>query len=155
MVGVFFCPSLSFPLFRARRERKENTGRQKKDPCEDRCRPVERMTTLTSFSSLEISELEVKGLILVLFLVQPGVMSHPFLIFCQAAGIFFLFFFARAREGERRRRRKGQWKRLRDGWILGPSLSSSTPLRARAREKDAPGMEEGNRRKQTSGLNLW
>ena len=27
-----------------------------------------------------------------------------------------------------RSRRRGQWKRLRDGWILGPSLSSSTDI---------------------------
>ena len=36
---------------------------------------------------------------------------------------------SRAREEER----KGQWKRLRDGWILGPSLSS-TPFLARGKE---------------------
>ena len=29
--------------------------------------------------------------------------------------------------------RKGQWKRLRDGWILGPSLSSSTCARRKRR----------------------
>ena len=28
--------------------------------------------------------------------------------------------------------RKGQWKRLRDGWILGPSLSSSSARRRNA-----------------------
>ena len=33
----------------------------------------------------------------------------------------------RAEEKERKRKRKGQWKRLRDGWILDPPSVSSLP----------------------------
>ena len=56
---------------------------QKEDPKEEKNNLPERMTTLTSFSSLEISELEVKGLILSLFqviLVADGsnYLSHFF-----------------------------------------------------------------------------
>ena len=42
------------------------------DPEKEENNLPERMTTLTSFSSLEISELEVKGLILSLFQAVDG-----------------------------------------------------------------------------------
>ena len=45
---------------------------------EDAYKP-ERMTTLTSFSSLEISDLEVKGLILSFFTLGPQLSFLPFL----------------------------------------------------------------------------
>ena len=51
----------------------------KKMPLERENNLPERMTTLTSFSSLEISELEVKGLILSLFL---DLLQPPQELFC-------------------------------------------------------------------------
>ena len=62
------------------------------------------------------------------------------------------FFFARARERERKGERKEKkWKRLRDGWILGPSLSSS----ARANKKrKALGRREKEKEKRSVNCRL-
>merc|ERR1711933_267647 len=82
-VCTFFLLLSSSPT-RAREDGEDMNGRlSRMVPQKEKNNLPERMTTLTSFSSLEISELEVKGLILSLFqviLVADGsnYLSHFF-----------------------------------------------------------------------------
>merc|ERR1712048_34186 len=85
----------------------------------------ERMTTLTSFSSLEISELEVKGLILSLFQV----------ILVADGSNYLSHFFGTISHGNLKEITSGRW------WFLQAAKQLLISSYYRARE----GRKEGNR----------